>query len=61
LRYVLEDKLGIKEGLYNLLINVIIDASWMQHGLGQRVMMIWSAMPQVSQSVPHVVDATSLC
>jgi len=39
---------------------VTIDASWIQHGLGQRVITTWSAMLQVSQSIPHVVDAISL-
>ena len=33
----------------------------MQHGLGQRVMTIWLAMPQVSQSVPYVVGIIFLC
>jgi len=32
----------------------------MQYGLGQRVMTTWLAVPQVSQSVPYVVGATSL-
>ena len=40
--------------------SVTIDTSWIQHGYGQRVMTIWSAVPHVIQSAPHVVGALSL-
>ena len=33
----------------------MIDASWIQHGLGSRVMTTESAALQWSQSAPHVV------
>ena len=38
----------------------MIDTSWLWHGLGSRVIITLSAVPQLSQSAPHVVDAITL-